>query len=549
MVRASGQPSLTRTARALSFAVVFAAALSGCGRPQEATPATTAPQTPPTDTASAAPALARAGDHALGLQDLRDAVAQARALQMWRTGQRPADEALKGGELRLRIAEQAIDRQLIRDEVERRRLTVPAAEVEALLERAAQGAPPDVSAATTPLSQTDPASLEARLVERYADDALVLRDVATDLVRQRVLIEALLDAVTPAEREAQWRAEETRIVATLVSVLRVATSTEIDAWQRAHGAEIAAHYAANKEDFETATRRRVRRVFLESDSRDPGELARLQAEAERLRAQLASGIDFDALPVAPGVRVTPWRVLSRKQFPPAFSVPLHSLSGVVPAAKGLIVFRVEEEAQGQARALDDPRVQREIAAQLRRDADDLPTAQRLAAQARAALETSTSAAALDAALTALEVKANQTEAFSRANGGRVPRIGFAPELHTALFAAKRGQVVGPLTVRQHLVVARVDSRTEPPPDAWVQQAAAWTKAWRARSARERLDAWLDATSRARGRSMNREALLALPWTSLAVSGPAAPGAPELGLPPAASAAPQSGASPSAAPRP
>ncbi len=543
MVRASRQPSLVRSAWALGAAVALVVALTGCGRPQEPSPA--APQAP----ASAPAALARAGERALGLPELREAVAQARALQLWRTGQRPADEALKGGELRLRIAEQAIDRHLMRDEIERRGLALPAAEVEALLERAAQGAPPDVSAATTPLSQTDPATLEARLVERYADDALVLRDVATDLVRQRVLIEALLDDVTPAEREAQWRAEETRIVASLVSVLRVATSSEIDAWQRAHGPEIAAHYAANKEDFETATRRRVRRVFLETDSRDPSEVERLRAEAERLRALLASGVDFDALPVAPGVRVTPWRVLSRKQFPPAFGVPLHSLSGVVPAAKGLVVFKVEEETQGQARPLEDPRVQREIAAQLRRDADDLPTAKRLALQAHAALRASSSAAALEAALSALDLKVVQTEAFSRANGRRVPRLGFAPELHDALFAAKSGQVVGPLTVRQHLVVARVDSRTEPAPDAWAQQAAAWTTAWRARTARERLDTWLDATSRQRGRSINREALLALPWTSLAVSAPAAPRTPALGLPPAASAAPQSGEPPSAAPRP
>jgi len=189
MVRASRQPSLVRSARALGAAVALVLALTGCGRPQEPLP--TAPQAP----ASAPAALARAAERVLGLPELQEAVAQARALQMWRTAQRPSDEALKGGELRLRIAEQAIDRHLIRDEVERRGLALPAAEVEALLERAAQGAPPDVSAATTPLSQTDPATLEARLVERYADDALVLRDVATDLVRQRVLIEALLDDV------------------------------------------------------------------------------------------------------------------------------------------------------------------------------------------------------------------------------------------------------------------------------------------------------------------------------------------------------------------
>jgi hypothetical protein len=489
--------------------------------------------------------LARVGAHRLGLDEVREAVAEARVLQHWRSGQRPPDEALKGGELRIRLVEQAMDRRLIRAEVERRGLELPADEVDALLERAAQGLPPDAP----PASGADPATLEARLAARYGEGVLFLREVATDLVRHRVLTERLVAEVSDAELQRLWRSEETRVDVSLVSVLRVPTGPEIDAFERANAREIEAYYRAHADDYEAAARRRVRRVFFETDGQDPGVLAQLRTQAEATRQALEAGGDFEALTPTAGMRVTPWRVLSRAQFPQAFDGPVHRLSDVVPNRKGFVVFRVEEEVPGEARLLSDPRVRREIAAQLRGDKDDLPTAKATAARVARLFGATRTPEALTALLAEKRLELVKTGPFSLANGERVPRVGHAPALHAALFAAQPGQIVGPFTVRQHYVVARLDRLDAPEPDAWARVGVAWSARWRTRNARNHLEDWMLAQSRDTGRAIDREALLALPWERLAVSAPGSSAADGPRRPQAASDAPRPVDSPSVAPRP
>ena len=538
MDEARGQPRY----RSWALQGLLCLVLGACG-PSAEGPSEPGPADPPTPTQ--ANPLARVGPHRLGLDEVREAVAEARALQHWRSGQRPPEEALKGGELRVRLVEQAMDRRLVRAEVERRGLEIPADEVDALLERAAQGLPPDAA----PVAGSDPATLETRLAARYGEGVLYLREVAMDLVRNRVLTERLVAEVTDAELQRLWRSEETRVDASLVSVIRVPTGPEIDAFERTRADEIERYFQANADDYAAAARRRVRRVFFETDGQDPGVLAQLRTDAETTRRALEAGTDFDALTPSAGMRVTPWRVLSRAQFPPAFDGPVHRLSEVVQSRKGFVVFRVEEEIAGEARTLADPRVRREIAAQLRGDQDDLPTAKATAARVARLLGATRTPEALTALLEEHRLELVKTGPFSQANGERVPRVGHAPALHAALFGAQAGQVVGPFTVRQHYVVARVDRVDGPTSGAWARVGAEWSARWRARNARNRLEDWLLAQSRDTGRAVDREALLALPWEQLAVSAPGSSttGAP---LPPqAASVEPRPIGSPSGAPRP
>ena len=455
--------------------------------------------------------LARAGGVKIHLPELSRAVEHARMLQHWRSGERPSDLALSSPDLRRTIVEQALDRGLIRAEVSRRVLLPAPEELSLLLESAAAGFKPEQGLAPT----SELPTLDRRLAERFGDVALI-RAVAEDVIAARLLTNALVAALTESEAEARFRLEQTRRAVDWVKVSRVPTTAEIDEYVRTQTDAFGAWYAAHDELFNSPPRRTVDRVFFEPRPGEPGQDRQSQGQlpadrqsqgqlplrgdplhqaAAAARALIEAGQPFEAVGTSPGARFTR-RALSQRQFAPAFALPIGVLSPVTPSRDGFLVFRSSEEIPGHRRALDELSTQREIAAALRRERDDLPHARSVGEQARLLLLTQGSEAGLATLAKAERLGRGSSPTFDRTHTGIVPGIGLALPLFDAIFKVmKVGETTPVLAIRQDYFVARVTSVIEPEPGAWEQARGTYVEAYRASRRRGIMSEWLSSPER------------------------------------------------------
>ncbi len=446
------------------------------------TPTAEAPQPIPRRIDAAAPqtqSIGRAGPVEMDLEGLRDAVCEARVLQHWRSGRAPDPKALESGMLRRRVLTKAMETRLVRLEIARRGLTLPPGELDALLRRAAAGLPPGRGG-----SPEAPGDLGAALSARYGAEAARVERVARDLIEARLLTEALLNGVGEAQLKRQWTRRETLVVLDLVRVPRVPSSAEIDAAVKARKAQITRRYERARVRFVQPPRRQVSRFF-----------AKAKAEAHAARGAIAAGADFASRARAESKGPNARRggvmgALSQAQLPAAFEVALGELTPLLKERGGWAFYRVERETPALERKLDDPRVQRELAAELLREADALPEARRTAGQARLLLA-SGDEAGLAKLVAEARLRRHTSKAFHQDGRPSVPGLGLAPELHAAAFELSPAKpVTGIFTVRQAYVVARLLSRSEADPAAWPAAREAFTKAWKARERGVAIETWL-----------------------------------------------------------
>ncbi len=483
--------------------------------------------------------LGRAGPVILDVAGFREAVDEARILQQWRRGEPAPLEALKDVGLRRRVMTQALETRVIRREAARRGLAPQAERFEEMMRLAAAGhrlelpPSPEVMASAAALGAVDPA-LEAR----FGAPAERIRRVGLDVLEAELLADALLAEVDEATVEAAWRATNTRITVDLVRVPRVPTSAEIDRAIAERQPAISAFFQENQRLYRVAERAFVRRLLVPvaPDADDETRAAaRARAEALRAAAVAAGPAGLEALirREAPprearrGGRMT----VGRAQLPAAFEVDPASLkagpgplSAVEAAPEGWHFYRVEGRAPAVERRLDDPRVQREIAAELLRSDDALPDARRTAGRVRQLLQQNPDGPALKALVESARLRRATTEPFAAVGAKVVPVVGLAPELFDALFAlTPASPVTGVLTVRQHYVVGRLVERTAPEPGAWPAARDRFTAQWKARQRPRVVDAWL--TRRLDGRPMwiDSARLEALTMADLGVGSPAADG--------------------------
>ena len=451
--------------------------------------------------------LGRAGPVELDLQGLRRAITEARVLQIWR-GQAAPLEALDAPLVRRRLLTQALETRVVRHELARRRISTTPEALDLAVANAADGRGP--AAPRTGPAPT-PEALTASIHARYGVEPAVVRRVAQDLLEAPLLVEALLDAEPDEALKARWIDAETQLVVDVVRVPRVPTTAEINAVVRGRAAEIDTWYTAHSNRFNTPQRARVHRFFLKGTS---------EATREKLasfRDRILAGEPFEALagehsdgPQARhGGRVG---ALSLSKLSEAEGLPAGALTVIRPEPDGLAFYRVDDQYPAVHRPASQITVRREIAATLLREADTLAAARAATAQIRTHL--AAELPDLPAGLERLRVKRSRTPRFARAGRQSVPGLGLAPELFKALFTAKPGAVVGPLTVRQDYVVARVVSRTSPDPTQWATARGRWVAQWRTQAQRTALDRWLSERLKDETMWVASDRLSALPRAAL-----------------------------------
>lgn len=474
--------------------------------------------------------LGRAGPVTLDLAGLRDAVTEARILERWRHGRPPPLDALGDPRLRQRVMTQALEARIARRETARRGLTVDPARFDEMLRLAAIGhrleQPPTPAQLEAARAVAD---VDAALVARFEAPAERVRRAGLDVLEGELLAAALLDAVDEATLRQAWLDAGTRVVLDLVRVPRVPATAEIDRAIRTRAAEIAAYHAEHRRLFSTPERAFVRRLLVPvAADADPASRAAAKARAEALRAEVAGGADFEAVirREAPPreARRGGRMAVTRTQMPAAFEGPAPApdapgpLSPVVPVGEGWQFFRVEGRAPAVSRGLDDPRVQREIAAELLRDADDLPHAQRTAGRVAELLARDPDGAALAELVKAERLRRTTTTPVPRAGPKVLPEVGIAPALFDAAFAlTPEAPVSAPMPVRQHYVVARLVSREAPDPADWPAARQAFTATWRARQRSTVIDRWLSTHLADAPLWIDRPRLAALSLADLGIS--------------------------------
>lgn len=485
----------------VSAAVATVGCRGGAGSPSDAARDASPPQV--RDARAPAPerdpdVLGRAGSIALDAEGFAEAIAEARALQVWRQGSAPPLAALEDPTVRRRLLIKALEDRVVRAEIARRGLR-PERLTEAL-HLAAVGH--RLESASTPEQRTearalDPAALDARLEARFGVPAARVRQVVTDVLGAARFAEALLDDVDDATLRQAWLDANTRVVLDLIRVSRVPTTAEIDAAVRSRASEMAGFYQDNAVLFRAPERAFLTRVFVpvEPDA-SPAERAAAREKAEGLRARIVGGEPIEEVITAEAppreVRRGGRLVVTRSQAPGAFEGEPGRLSAVEATAGGWHVYRVDRRAAAVERPLSDPRVQREIAASLLRRDDALPSAKETAARAAALLRTAPEGAELAEWVSARRARRSTTAPFSPVGAKVVPEIGLAPALHAAAFALTPANPVTPvLTVRQDYVVARLVSREAPDPATWPANKAAFVEAWRVGEQPRAIERWLD----------------------------------------------------------
>lgn len=467
--------------------------------------------------------LGRAGPVALDAAGFRAAIEEAQVLQLWRRGEAAPLDALRDAGLRRRVLIDALERRVARHEVARRGLAVDPERLDEMLRLAAVGHRVEVTPTPEQVAEAralDAEMVDARLAARFGVPAERVRRVALDILESARLAEALLDAVDEATLRQAWLDANTRLVLDLIRVSRVPSTAEIDAAVRARAGEMAAFYEKNRALFEAPERAFVRRVLVPvAPDADPAARAAAKARAEALRARVAGGEPIEAVIAAEAppreARREGRLTVTQARLPAAFALELGALSPVEATAGGWHFYRVDRRAPPTKRPLDDPRVQREIAASLLREADELPAAKRVAAEAARLLRTDPEGAALAALVAESRARRSTTAPFSPAGAAVVPGVGLAPALHAAAVALTPADRVTPVvTVRQDYIVARLVSRAGPDPATWPAEKAAFMASWRAAQRGQVIERWLDEALADQPTWVDGERLAALPLSAL-----------------------------------
>jgi len=259
--------------------------------------------------------------------------------------------------------------------------------------------------------------------------------------------------------------------------IQAPTQAEVSAWQKAHGAEIAAYYQENKRSYSKGEQVRARHILLRLP-KNPTDAEKKTAweKASALRKEIQGGKDFavaaressdDPGSKAQGGELG-WN--EKTAWVPAFSqaafnLPIGEVSEPVLTPFGFHLIQVEEKRPAEEKPLDS--VSGEIAQILTKRARARALAEADAKKALAALKAGTSLATQfpdkkEEDATSVEPgdtpRAIDTGSFPR-TAASIPRLGPAPDLQKDAFAADGpGPLPGVYRSGDALVVAEVTAR-------------------------------------------------------------------------------------------
>jgi len=425
--------------------------------------------------------VARFGDGRITEAQLAEALRLTAAIARARGAPPPPleDERLRRG-----LIFDLVDRQLIREEAQRRGLTV------------------------------DPAALQRELRLPGGDGSPAWRLLQEDRLLAHALARALLDPLDEQALRRFFTHQEARIELRWVKVPRTPTSGEVDGLLREHPEEVDRYYREHKRDFRTDSRRTVR-LFQQAvpPAASAAQQQEIQQQVGALQARVARR-EITLLSLVP-LSTHPSRdqqglvgPLTRAQLPAAFSVPVGGISRVYQNLEGFYFVEVLAAEESRERPLDDA-LRREVAARAVVARRENRRAWTLAEEVRQALAGSGRLAPL---LQPNGLVLQNTGFFARGSGRSIPGVGLVPEsLVERLFTLRPPVAPEPvLEVGADLLVVQLVGRREPDWSRFERERAQLPEAILADQARPALTAWLAGQPARREIQVDMERLALVP---------------------------------------
>ena len=336
---------------------------------------------------------------------------------------------------------------------------------------------------------------ERALFRRYnTSKATMGRAIKLELKKLR-LVDALLAELPPEYMLINWFEQSLEVEFEAVTIPRVPTTREIDRAVVQLKQEISSAYAQspgrfNKSPKILATRVRVPWVLPRTSQSD----ASVRQRASALRRQRESGAELSSVLKASGdsygLRKGGHVTLNARKYSQLARLNKGDRSPVVEDDRGVGFYEIKMHAPAFTRLLSEDTVQRELAAELLRESDTLPTAYSLA---RSIADSWVSQPNLIAARIATIQGARRipSSRFAPFASALIPGIGTSEAGSAHLKMIQRLNVSeNPLPIRQDYVVFRVTDWDVPDLNTWWEKAPEFWAGYAPKARRQILHQWI-----------------------------------------------------------
>ncbi len=360
-----------------------------------------------------------------------------------------------------------------------------------------------IPGAIRPSSQGLDDFIRGRLKMKAESDISFFWKAVHDAFWVQTFKESLVEQLDESRAEAEWRRQGTLATVYLLQIPRVPTSSEITQAKQKYPQQIKDYYQDHLSLFSQPLRLLVDPYWIQGGKSETQRL-----EALEIRNALVNGESIELITERyPQLKKGSPKTLRGRSIPKDTEIKEGEITPVRLTRYGWTFYKLKRVYPEYQRALAERSVEREVAAAVLRELDDLPRAQKLAQKAIELL-TSSSEEQLEKVKKwsrSNRVRVSQPAPFFKSQQAVVPSIGLAPELHQRIFDLKVEEVTPAIRVRQHYVIAKLLEKKEQAGD-WEHERASYVKSWKIKQAGQILDRWLTKHLKDEARWINSKEL-------------------------------------------
>ncbi|MAD60036.1 MAG: hypothetical protein CMH49_00800 [Myxococcales bacterium] len=329
--------------------------------------------------------------------------------------------------------------------------------------------------------------IRGRLKLKAESDLSFFWQAAQDAYLVKEFKQSLVNQLDESEAKTDWRRQGTLISVYLMQVPRVPTSSEISKAKSKYPQKIKKYYHEHLNLFSQPLRLLVDPYWVQG-----GKTETQRLEAMDIRNALVSGEALDIIKERyPQLKKGSPKTLRGRSIPKDTKIKEGATTPIRLTRYGWTFYTIKRIYPKYQRSLLERSVEREVAAAVLREVDDLPRAQKLANKGIELL-TKTDQAHLNPVKKwsrTNRVRVSQPNPFFASQQRVVPSIGLAQKLHDALFKLQVGEVTPIFKVRQHYVIAKLLEKKEQS-ESWEEVRQDFLKSWTTKKSGQILDKWL-----------------------------------------------------------
>ena len=449
------------------------------------------------DASDNAQLIARSGDIEWSITESETKLKRYRAWLHWETSSPQPLETLNDHSALRRVMINAIEREVISQHAQRvmgQQITLSDSQLRGWLLKLIPGAmrPDNIGLDNF---------IRGRLKMRAGADLSFFWEAAADAFWVQKYKNHLVSELHEKDARAEWLRQGSLLKTWLLQIPRVPTSEEITKASSRYPKEIQHYYKNHLELFSQPLRLLVTPFWIRG-----GKLETQRREAIEVREALSAGESLDLLLEGhPSLVRGSTKTLRGRSIPPNTEIREGAYTPVRLTRYGWTYYLINRIYPKYVRSLKERSVQREVAAAVLRERDDLPRAKMLAEEAQKRLSKAKSLTEIKPWARRSRIRLNAPDDFFESTQGVIPTIGLAPQLQAMLFKLKPGEVTTPVAVRQHYIVAKLVSKSRRN-EEWSAVRESYLKSWRLRRSPQVLDEWLTMTLKDSPRWVNTKLL-------------------------------------------